>query len=114
MKKIMMLLIMVAAFALPTMAQNFQSTSTMQSAGNGYEPQLTAVGAATVTEMATTTESYSPAHAPSGPRRIDVYTPTTDPNAPIGDAVLPLLLLLGVYCSIMVIRRNKHVKEVKS
>ena len=105
---------MVAAFVLPTMAQDWQSTSAMQGTGSSYSPQVTAVGATGVTDMATTTESGSPAKAPSGPRRIEIYTPTTDPNAPLGDAVLPLMLLLGVYCSILVIRRNKHVKEVKS
>lgn len=120
MKKIVTM-IMVAAFVLPTMAQDWQSTSTMQGTGSSYSPQVTAVGATGVTDMATTTESYSPAKAPgSGPKKVGGLPGKPDKedgdegNQPLGDAVLPLMLLLGVYCSILVIRRNKHVKELKS
>ena len=125
MRKIMILVVMVAAFALPTMAQNyeaqqpnsaFQSTSTMMGSGSSLSSNPT------INENGTaTTPSYSPAKASgSGPRKAGSLPgkPTNgdgdDGNTPIGDAVLPLMLLLGVYCSILVIRRNKHVKEVKS
>ena len=30
---------------------------------------------------------------------------------PVGDAILPLLMLLGVYCGILLIRRNKQLKS---
>ena len=96
----------------PVTAQEWQSTSAMQGTGSSYAPQVTAVGATGVSDMATTTESYSPAKAPGGPHR--VAPKDGDEDYPLGDAVLPLMLLLGVYCSILVIRRNKHVKEVKS
>ena len=88
--------VMVALLvSAPVTAQDFQSTSTMQGTGSDYAPQVTEVGATSAADMATTTES-APART-SGPRRINVYTPTTDPNAPLGDAVWPLLALACVY-----------------
>lgn len=121
MKKIVMMIMVVALIALPTMAQDWQSTSSMTGSGSAYGAQVTAVGAVEVTDMATTTESYSPAKAP-GVRKNPATpgSPSTpgqgeaENQFPLGDAVLPLMLLLGVYCSILVIRRNKHAKELKS
>ena len=63
--RIVMIIISAALIALPTMAQDWQSTSSMQTSGSAYTPQVTAVGATDVSSMATTTESYSPAKAPS-------------------------------------------------
>ena len=108
MKKVMMIVVMVAAVALPAMAgwitgahhdatktqEAFQSTSTLQGSGSTYtsNPVLNADGtAATPTETA------------SGPRRakkdegdddITIVTPgASGSQAPIGDAVLPLMLM---------------------
>ena len=69
MKRFVMILMAVALIALPTMAQQqeWQSTSSMLETGSSYTPQVNAVGATTVSEMATTTtDTYSPA---SGPNR---------------------------------------------
>lgn len=99
--------------------QEWQSTSTMQS-GSSYSPQVTAVGAVTAAEMATTTANYSPASAPGGPRRTPInndegdgdegWTPKTDSGgtdlSPIGDAVLPLLLMAMAFAGVIYFRKR--------
>lgn len=109
MKKLLMILMAVALVALPTMAQQleWQSTSTMQGTNSTYVPQVTAVGATTVEEMATTTETYSPAQAPTnGPRKINpVAAPT-----PVGDALIPLMLCAGAYLIVRARRRMVRSK----
>ena len=110
--RIVMILMAVALIALPTMAQQqeWKSTSTMQGTGSSYAPQISAVGATTVSEMATTTESYSPAKAPGGPRK-DKEGNTGfgewEEGSPIGDAVLPLILMALAFGGFIAIRRRK-------
>ena len=107
--RIIMIIMAAALVALPTMAQQqeWQSTSTMQGSGSAYSPQVTAVGAVTASEMATTT--YSPAKAPSGPRRgFDVGGESgRSDEFPIGDAVLPMLLCAAVFCGVIALRRKR-------
>ena len=95
----------VALMALPTMAQTFetqkkeqpnavfQSTSALQGSGSQYSatPMLGADGTATLDGAVST-----PAQAPSGPRRT-ISNPDDSEENPIGDAVLPLVLLAGAY-----------------
>ena len=112
MKKLFMIIMAVALIALPTMAQQqeWKSTSTMQGTGSSYAPQVTSVGATTVGEMATTTETYSPAKAPGGPRRDKEYNQEFDEGdegSPIGDAVLPMLLCAAVFCGFIALRRKR-------
>ena len=111
MKRIVMILMAAALIALPTMAQQqeWKSTSTMQGTGSSYAPQVSAVGATTVEEMATTTETYSPAKAPSGPRKaFDTGGETgKSTESPIGDAVLPLMLMAIAFGGYIAIRRKK-------
>ena len=120
--RIVMIIMAAALVALPTMAQQqeWKSTSTMQGTGSSYAPQVTSVGATAATEMATTTESYSPAKAPGGPRKIEsigggdggngsglVNPGDGDPGSPIGDAVLPLILCAVVFCGVIALRRKR-------
>lgn len=111
MKARFVMIIMAAVLvALPAMAQQqeWQSTSTMQGSGSVYSPQVTAVGAVTASEMATTT--YSPAKAPSGPRKVlpgGTNEPNQSADSPIGDAVLPLLAMLAIYCATRVYRLRR-------
>lgn len=115
MKKIIMIIMAVALIALPTMAQQqeWKSTSTMQGTGSSYAPQISAVGATTVSEMATTTESYSPAKV--GPRRSKddpgEVEPFIDPGSPIGDAVLPLLFMALAFAGVVYYRRKRLTNE---
>ncbi len=111
-KLVIMIIMAVALVALPTMAQQqeWKSTSTMQTSGSVYTPQVNAVGATIAGEMATTTESYSPAKAPNGPRR--GYDNTAEPGeaeegSPIGDDVLPLLLCALAFCGATYLRRKR-------
>ena len=98
---------------MPTMAQDWQSTSAMQGTGSNYSSQVTAVGATGVSDMATTTESYSPAKAPSGPRRgFDHGAETGQSDEfPIGDAVLPLLLMAMLFAGVVYTRRKKALNR---
>ena len=114
MKKFMMILMAVALIALPTMAQQqeWQSTSAMQTSGSNYTPQINAIGAESANQMATTTTTYTPTKAPSGPRRIgnfdDVPEGGEQENSyPIGDAMLPLMLCAVVFGGAIAFRRKR-------
>lgn len=126
-KKVIMLIVMVAAVVLPAMAQQFgeketrvggmydqkttfQSTSTLQGIGSAYSstPMISAQG----------TAEYSGASTPSGsgPRRAkmdDDDWPTSqdpeegDPDSPIGDAALPLSLFALAYAIYMMVSRRR-------
>ena len=126
MKKVMMIVVMVAAVALPAMAgwitgahhdatknqETFQSTSTMQGSGSAYtaNPMLNEDGtAATPTETA------------SGPRRekkddddeITIVTPGQGGSqAPIGDAVLPLMLMAVLASGGIYLRRRRAMERI--
>ena len=90
--------------------QEWQSTSTMQGSGSVYSSQVTTVGAASVGNMATTT--YSPSNASSGPRRVigtnQEVGVTNDPNSPLGDALIPLMLCA---CAYLIIRARKRANK---
>ena len=100
--------------SVPTLAQQqeWQSTSAMQGTGSAYAPQVTAVGATSVGDMATTTTS-SPAHV-SGPRR-DKENPGDigykDEGSPIGDALLPLLVMSLAFGGYVAIRRKRLAEQ---
>ena len=110
----------VLLLSTPTMAQQqeWQSTSAMQQVvGSTYSPNVQQVGATSVPMMATTTESYSPSSAP-GIRKAkkeetqDDRTPgeasSGSSQSPIGDAVLPLLLMACAYLAFRVARRRRE------
>lgn len=111
MRKVVIMMIMgVALMALPTMAQDWQSTSSMQGSGSAYSAQVTAVGAAEVTDMATTTTTDE---SSSGPNRRrgkkwdaeELPDKPTDPT-PLGDAMLPMLLMALAFCGVVYYRRK--------
>ncbi len=103
--------------ALPIMAQpqtfngatapqaTFQSTSTMQGSGSAYssKPMLNSNGMATYEGA-----SYTPAQAPSGPKKVGGQTIE---GTPIGDAVLPLTLMCLLAAGVVYIRRRKMAQE---
>ena len=81
----------------------FQSTSTMQGSGSTYSsnPMLNAEGQATYT-----TQESSPAYSPGGPRRSN--TPgAIGTQQPLGDALIPLLLMVMAYATSLLLRRRK-------
>jgi len=109
MRKLVMIIMAVALIALPTMAQDWQSTSAMQGSGSNYAPQVTAVGATSATSEATTTESYSPASGPHRARK-DFVDPSNPGNQstefPMGDAVLPLLFMSLAFAGVIYFRKR--------
>ena len=117
MKKLFIVVVMVAAFVLPTMAQTaqeWQSTSAMQTSGSAYTPQVTAVGAAAVSEMATTTENYSPSKAPGIRRGFDTGGESgRSDESPIGDEMIPLMLLAMLYAFYLWRRKAKRTEYLK-
>ena len=106
---------MVAAFVLPTMAQSAQEwqTASLPGSGSNYAPQVTAVGASVAASEATTTnETYTPS-APGAIRRgfIDPSNPGNQSNeSPVGDAILPLLLIALTYAGVTYIRKRKSAR----
>ena len=113
MRKIIVIIMAVALVALPAVAQQqeWQSTSTLRGTGSTYSPQVTAVGAVSVQEMASTTSSSSA--APKNPhirRVIDTNNEWEegDEGSPIGDAFWPLMLLALAYMSLRVFLKRKR------
>ena len=116
-KKLVLLMILAAALmALPALAQTFganqaeqpnaafQPTSTMIGSGSSYSanPTLNADGTASYEGA-----SYTPAKAPGGPNRV---APTNQSNTPIGDTLLPLLLMSLAFGGFIALRRRREVK----
>ena len=83
------------AFGATAPSAAFQSTSTMSGSGSTYSanPELNADGSATYEGA-----SYTPAKSPKKPGTVR-KNPVIggDSNTPLGDAVLPLMLLLCAY-----------------
>ena len=80
----------------------FQSTSTMMSSGSTYASEVYAIGA------------NSPSATPSGPRRVSGlgtddsgHDPNNPQFSPLGDAFIPLLLMVMAYATSILLRRRK-------
>lgn len=81
---------------------SFQSTSTMTASGSSYSSQPT-IGSDGVATMGETYTSSQPA---GGPRRI--VTPGAGGiQQPIGDTLIPLLLMVMAYATYLLLRRRK-------
>ena len=123
-KKLVLLMILAAALmALPALAQNFgsqpadqpnasfQSTSTMTGSGSSYSanPTLNSDGTAAYSNA-----SYSSSQN-SGPRRAKHSTDTPgeventvdNENSPLGDTLLPLLLMSLAFGMFVYFRRKR-------
>jgi len=109
---------MMAALALPAMAQTwtnqtsaptaaFHSTSTLSGSGSAYSatPMLNTDGTAAFSGA----DQSVPNYAPSGPRRVGPPIPTGDPT-PLGDALIPLLVMALAFAGIICVRRRKAKK----
>lgn len=110
-------MLMVCLLPAAASAQNmeFKSTSSMRGTGN-YVAPVTAVGANSAVSGATTTESYSPAKAPSGRRKIDTAPGQdgghSDEGSPVGD-VWPLAFFALMMAIVIGIKRNVNPKIEK-
>ncbi len=115
------MILAAALMALPALAQSFganpseqpnasfQSTSTMTGSGSQYSanPTLNSDGTAAY-------QNAAPSKVPagSGPRKDPVipqpYNPTDKiPEEPVGDAVVPLLLMSLAFCGYIYLRRKR-------
>ena len=111
MKNIMMNIVVAGLLlAAPATAQDFNSTSTMQGSGSSYASQVSPVGATAPQQMSTV---GSPSQV-SGRRNSDFGDNQDagykDTNSPIGDAVLPLLLLTAAFGGGVYLRRRGMVR----
>jgi len=122
MKNRLFVILMAAVFALPAMAgwinqeqkdataqQNaFQSTSTMQGSGSAYSanPALNSDGTAAY-------NAPSEAPSPIRPRREPKPNQEVSPEdqAPIGDAVLPLMLMAAAAAGVIALRRRRTLAK---
>lgn len=96
--------------------QEWQSTSTMKSSGSMYSPQVQQVGAATAPVMATTTttESNAPTKGHGHIRKGFDYGAEGGEQStefPIGDAVVPLMLMAVLFAGVVYLRRKRLAKE---
>jgi len=117
MKKILFVWL-AALVALPIMAQSFvdkdqptatfQSTSVMQTSGSVYasQPAINEDGTA-VYNAAEGSQSQLPG---GGPRKVAPVTPT-GVSTPIGDAVLPLMLMAVAFTMFVYFRRKQTLKS---
>ena len=115
MKRIIMILMAVALVALPTTAQNFgeqeqptaafQSTSTMTPVGSAYSanPTLNENGVAAAPTSGSRKAKASTPALPPAPTITDGDTG----NTPLGDAVLPLMLMALALGGVIYLRRRK-------
>ena len=104
-------MVLGALMACPvlTNAQDWQSTSSMPSSGSNYSSQVTEVGATGVVEMGTTTETYSPAQGPNRAKRgFDTGGDAGQGPSPVGDAVLPLMLMALAFGGFIAFKRRKQ------
>ena len=122
MKNLMIIVFMVAAFVLPTMAQQlqneqpqaqFQSTSTLQGSGSAYSsnPALDADGTASSPSRVGELRRIGGLPSGEGGEGNEGLPDTSQAgdNTPIGDAALPLLLIIGAYTAYIVLRRQRKV-----
>ena len=101
-------------------AQEWQSTSAMQGSGSTYSSQVNAIGAEGAYQMATTTttNTYSPGRAhrakkegEENPWGDNQDAGDKDPGSPIGDAVLPLMLMAVAFGGVVYFRRRKALNS---
>ena len=108
---------LIPAVCFAQTAQEWQSTSTMQGSGSAYSPQVTAVGAVSASEMSSTA-TYSPSKAPSRPRRSDEWGTNQeggnpDEGSPIGDALVPLMVMAVAMAGVVYLRRRRAMKVTR-
>lgn len=98
------------AFGATAPSATFQSTSSMSGSGSSYSatPSFNADGTA-----AYEGGSYTSAKAPliGGPRRNPTVGENDEGNVPLGDAMLPLMLLACAYMCLRAFLKRKRATE---
>ena len=94
-----------------------QSQQIMPTGGNYngtvYEPFSTTAPS----EQSAVGASYSPAKAPSGPRKLDGFNTATEygqsNESPIGDAMVPLMVMAAAMAGVVYLRRRRAIKAAE-
>ena len=128
MKRNIMMIVMAAALALPAVAvefgntsqyavapqASFQSTSTMAGSGSAYTSNPTIGDDGTADYGGSSGPNRRKGKKdenPFGDQTIgDVGNPN-EPGTPIGDAVLPLILMALAFCGVVYLRRKKALSR---
>ncbi len=92
------------AFGATAPGAAFQSTSTMSGSGSTYSanPELNTDGTATYEGA-----SYAPAKSPKHPGSVRKSTNNPFDPTPLGDAVVPLMLLLCAYVCVRSLKKKR-------
>ena len=111
MRNILNIIIICCLVSLSTFAQETNPESVeSRYAYKTYTPQITAPGAENVSYMATTTTENESTGSHRGPRK--AFDTPEDPNqsneSPIGDAVLPLVLLALAFGGASFLRKHRN------
>lgn len=91
--------------------------------GSAYSTTMYSGSALPLAAATGVTTSYdtNPSNNSGGPRRMkmdeDEFEDEEEPEVPVnpnplGDGILPMMLLIGAYCGYVTLRRRKHVKMV--
>ncbi len=122
MKNRVYIIVLMSVMAVCSYAQSFPSSETNGSAiqsqqilptstynGTVYEP----FDNSTPSEQSAVGSDYSPANAPSGPRRGFIGGPESGQGpSPVGDAMLPLLLMAIVFAAGVAIKKMKGERKL--
>lgn len=97
------------AFGATAPSATFQSTSSMSGSGSAYSSNPTLNADGTAAYLGEANSSSNTNHQPRRAKQEDESNPgITDGDNPLGDAVLPLLLLAGAYLSVRVFLNRKR------
>lgn len=103
-----LIVLVTVALALPALAQQeWQSTSAMRGSGSKFVSQVTTVGATETYSMAYTTTDYTPSSSRGAHKAPPINPRPGDNPVPIGDAFIPLLLMVMAYATSILLRRRK-------
>ena len=93
--------------SMPTMAQEWESTSSMQGSGSAYSSQVTAVGATQAADMGTTTSANQAPGRPGSIRRgFDTGGETgKSTESPIGEPWV-LAIFAAAFAGVIALRRK--------
>ena len=121
MRKRVYIIALISAVSLLAHAQTFspaaedntiQSQQIMQSGSNYNSTVYEPFSNTTPSEQSAVGASYSPAKAPTGPRK-DIISPSNPGQQgefPLGDGVIPLLLMATGFAVFVAVRRNARVE----
>ena len=118
MKKLIVILVLGALSVCSVLAvaqtQDWQ-VSTMQGSGSSYASQVTPVGASSIDGTASdnTANAFNGHGNPRRSMELNQEFEDNDTASPVGDAVLPLLMMAAAFGGVTYLRRRKQVVVVE-